>query len=369
MRLPTDDELALREACREVLSKHSTSANVRLVMSSVDGFDAEFWTLVTDLGWPALAIPEAFGGLGGSVGQLAVVAEELGRSGQPGPLVQTLAVAHVVGRPAARDADRAGFLDAIAGGRAVVTFGGIGPDSPAPVEVIDAPGGATLRGVVEFVPDGHCATHLLVPVHRAGTVRTAVVELSGTARTVVPTVDLTRRYTRVGLDGVPVAVELPGAAIDALFELAVVLQCAESTGIARRLLDLTVTYAGQREQFGRPIGSFQAIKHRIADLLVEVEGCRVATREAADALDAGAGAGSSSAAGVEAVSIAKSWVGRAASFVASHALQIHGGIGFSWEHDLHLFLRRAKANELLLGSPAWHDERLYRSVLGEISHD
>ena len=160
----------------------------------------------------------------------------------------------------------------------------------------------------------------------------------------------------------PVGLELPAEAIAAVFDLAVVLQCAESTGIARRLLEMTVTYAGQREQFGRPIGSFQAIKHRIADLLVEAEGCRVATREAADALDAGAGPGT------EAVSIAKSWVGRAASFVASHALQIHGGIGFSWEHDLHLFLRRAKVNELLLGSPAWHDERLYRTLLEGIDH-
>ena len=193
MRLPTEDERALRESCREVLGKHSTSANVRLVMSSAAGFDAEFWALVTDLGWTALAIPEQFGGLGGSVAQLAVVAEELGRSGQPGPLVQTLAVTHVLGRLAARDADWTGFLDAVAAGRAILTFGGIGPDSPAPIEAIDTPDGAVLRGTVELVPDGHCATHLLVPVHRGGEVRATVVELSGATRTVVPTLDLTRR--------------------------------------------------------------------------------------------------------------------------------------------------------------------------------
>jgi alkylation response protein AidB-like acyl-CoA dehydrogenase len=188
--------------------------------------------------------------------------------------------------------------------------------------------------------------------------RLVIVERSAVTAEIVPTMDLTRRYARVQVSDVPM-IQLPAVAADELFDLGVVLQCAENSGIAQQLLDMTVTYAKQREQFGRPIGGFQAIKHRIADMLIEVEGCRVATREAADALDGGAVPGG------EAVSIAKSWVGRAASFVASHALQIHGGIGFSWEHDLHLYLRRAKTNELLLGSPAWHDERLYHAMRSE----
>jgi alkylation response protein AidB-like acyl-CoA dehydrogenase len=193
--------------------------------------------------------------------------------------------------------------------------------------------------------------------------RLVIVERGDAAVQVLPTMDLIRRYARVRLDGASLdgAVLLPAVAADELFDLGVVLQCAESSGVARRLLDMTITHAKQREQFGRPIGGFQAIKHRIADMLIEVEGCRVATREAADALDGGALPGG------EAVSIAKSWVGRAASFVASHALQIHGGIGFSWEHDLHLYLRRAKTNELLLGSPDWHDERLYLAILADAS--
>jgi alkylation response protein AidB-like acyl-CoA dehydrogenase len=359
MRLPSEEELALRDACREVLTKHCNSARIRLVSESGTGFDADFWKLATDLGWTALPLPEDAGGLGGTIAMLAVVAEELGRALQPGPLVQTLAVAYVLGRHAPADGVN-DLLGAIGAGTVVATWAALGPDSPEPLAIRNG----MLHGAAEFVPDPAAATHLVVPVRDADSTRLGVVELAGATVEPVPTIDLTRRYARVRLDGVPApAVQLPGEAGGLLFNLGVVLQCAENTGIARRLLEMTVTYAGQREQFGRPIGSFQALKHRMADMLVAAEGCRVATREAADALDGGTGRG------VESVSIAKSWVGRAASFVATHALQIHGGIGFSWEHDLHLFLRRAKANELLLGSPGWHDELLYRSVLAAAGAD
>jgi len=354
VRLPTEQERVLREACREVLGRQSTSAHIRQVAESDTGFDAGFWKLAADLGWTALAVPESLGGIGGSVGDLAAVVEELGYAGQPGLLPQTLAVAYVLGRMGGDSAEIRALLSDIGGGDAILTWGGVGPDSPGTVRLTDG----VLIGTVEFVPDGGNATHLAVPAMEGTTTWLVVVDLTAARFETVPTMDLTRRYGRVWLDGVAAgSIRLPEDAVGLLFDLGVVLQCAEGGGIARRLLDMTVTYAGQREQFGRPIGSFQAIKHRIADMLIETEGCRVATREAADALDANV------AAGGEPVSVAKSWVGRAASFVASHALQIHGGIGFSWEHDLHLFLRRAKTNELLLGSPAWHDERLYRSVL------
>jgi alkylation response protein AidB-like acyl-CoA dehydrogenase len=169
------------------------------------------------------------------------------------------------------------------------------------------------------------------------------------------TLDITRRYSRMriepGSTGVYLLdVDTPAAATD-LAHIGLVLQCAESLGIASKLLAMTVEYAGQRRQFGRLIGSFQALKHRVADMLIEVEGCRVATRQAAETLDLGGPA-------AEAVNVAKSFVGRGASYVATNALQLHGGIGFSWEHDLHLYLRRAKVNELLLGTPSEHDELL-----------
>jgi alkylation response protein AidB-like acyl-CoA dehydrogenase len=353
MRRPSEDEVALRDGSREVLKKYASSANTRLVLESEGGFDPGFWSLAADLGWLGLAVAEAHGGLGGSIALLAAVAEELGWSGQPSPLLSTLAVTHVLGRY--DDAAATAVLAAVMAGDAVLTWGGLEPERPASIQSVDG----TLRGQVDLVPDGQCATHLAVPVLEHGELVLALVELAPARREQQPTLDLTRRYSRIVLDGVPFPAalpRLPARAVGQLFDLAVVLQCAESTGVARRLLDLTVTYAGQRIQFGAPIGSFQAIKHRIADMLIETEGCRVATSDAADALDADIEPGG------QAVSIAKSWVGRAASFVATHALQIHGGIGFSWEHDLHLYLRRAKTNELLLGSPGWHDEVLYRHV-------
>ncbi|WP_375482612.1 acyl-CoA dehydrogenase family protein [uncultured Jatrophihabitans sp.] len=354
MRLPSDDEVALRDACRDVLARHTTSARLRLTSESETGFDPDFWKLAAELGWTALAVPGAAGGLDGTVSMLAVVGVELGRALQPGPLLQTLAASHVIGRHGEPGAVQ-DLLDAVVAGQAVLTWGGFEPDSPS---TVDQRGG-TLHGHVELVPDAPSSTHLLLPFVRDvdSSPSLALVELAACRVTATPTMDLTRRYATVSVDGVAYRdLGLPAGAGRRLFDVGVVLQCAESTGVARRLLDMTVTYSGQREQFGRAIGSFQALKHRMADMLVETEGCRVATREAADALDG-------SEAGGRSVGVASSWVGRAASFVATHALQIHGGVGFSWEHDLHLFLRRAKTNELLLGSPGWHDERLYRSLL------
>ncbi|GAB2483369.1 acyl-CoA dehydrogenase family protein [Jatrophihabitans fulvus] len=357
MRLATDQEDALRDGSRDVLERSTTSAHVRSLIDSATGHDAEFWKRAVDLGWTALALPEQLGGLAGSLGDIAAVVEELGYAGQPGPLPQTLAVSYVARRAGTDDPDVTALLDAVGTGTAIVSWGGVGPDSPHRVTMTNG----TLDGTVEFVPDAPSATHLAVPVRDddgPDLEVVVVVPLADAEVTHVATMDLTRRYGRVRLDGLAAGpVRLPGAAAALLFEVAVVLQCAESTGIARRLLDMTVAYAKQREQFGRPIGSYQALKHRMADMLVETEGCRVAIREAVDAL-----AGDPDD-GHEAVSVAKSWVGRAASHVAGDALQIHGGIGFSWEHDLHLFLRRAKTNELLLGAPSWHDERIERVAL------
>jgi alkylation response protein AidB-like acyl-CoA dehydrogenase len=353
MRLPDEEQQALRETCREVLGEHSTSATVRRIAESVTGHDDQLWKLTAELGWTALAVPEDAGGLGGSACDVAVVAEEFGRVVQPSLLPQTMAVAWVAARHAASPA----LLGGIASGEVIASWA-LG--EPGGSEAVSLDSALRLDGRRDYVPDGQCATHVVV---RAGERLVAVpLGVAGVSVTPMSTMDITRRYSRVTFAGVQAEPDwlVGGAdAVTDLFGIGVVAQCAEGSGVAARLLDMTVTYAGQRAQFGRPIGSFQAIKHRIADMLIEVEGCRVATRQAAEALDAGTGV-------AEAVSIAKSWVGRAASYVASHALQIHGGLGFSWEHDLHLYLRRAKVNELLLGTPNWHDERLAAGIVGDL---
>jgi alkylation response protein AidB-like acyl-CoA dehydrogenase len=211
-----------------------------------------------------------------------------------------------------------------------------------------------LAGRLPFVPHGDVATHLVVAAQHDGSPVLAVVRVGsdGLHLSRQHTMDITRRYVQLTCTDVAVEhlVTEPAAAA-ALFEVAVVLQCAESVGIGSRLLEMTVDYAGARTQFDRPIGSFQAIKHKIADMLMLRESARAATRDAEATLDTGDDARL-------AVSVAKSLAGAGISRLASEALQIHGGIGFTWEHDLHLFLRRAKVNELLLGTSAWHDERI-----------
>jgi len=364
MQLPSDDQRALREVCRELLGTHSTSAQIRSVADSKTGHDSDLWKLTADLGWNALALPEDLGGLGGAACDLAVVAEEFGRANQPSLLVQTLAVGWVLGRHASDEPSVRPLLDGIAAGDVIASWASGEPGGDDLVALDESRGSARVTGVREYVPDAQAATHVAVCVESAGGPRLAVVLLTGDGVSVTPmqTMDITRRYSRIHFDGtaVPIGLVLPAGAAEDLLQLGTVLQCAESSGVASRLLDMTVTYVEQRTQFGKPIGSFQAIKHRIADMLVEVEGCRVATREAAEALDSGSGVR-------EAVSVAKSWVGRGTSFVATHALQIHGGIGFSWEHDLHLYLRRAKVNELVLGSPSWHEDRLAGLLASERS--
>jgi alkylation response protein AidB-like acyl-CoA dehydrogenase len=352
VRLPTEQEQALSEGCRTVLAKQSSSARIREVAASDSGFDAAFWKLAADLGWTLLALPERLGGLDGSVGDVAAVVEELGYAGQPSLLPQTLAVACVLSR--FDDSAPVGdLLRAIGRSDAILTWGGMGPDSPDPVALA----GGRLIGTVEFVPDATGATHLAVPVWHQGEIGLAVVELATARIDTVPTMDLTRRYCRVHLDDVPAGdIHLPARAVGLLFDVGLVLQCAEGSGIARRLLDMTITYAGQREQFGRPIGSFQAIKHRCADLLLEVESLRSAVGYAAVAV------AEDSAEIPVLASLVKAYASETYFHVAAENIQIHGGIGFTWEHDAHLYFKRAKASELFLGDGAYHRERLANRI-------
>jgi alkylation response protein AidB-like acyl-CoA dehydrogenase len=249
---------------------------------------------------------------------------------------------------------RARLLPLLATGDAVASWGLQSPGGNGAVHLQDQ----CLRGTRHFVPDAHTAGHLLVDaISDDGPLLVVVdTDADGVTRTARDTIDLTRQYATVEFDGTPVAEDAVITSPDARAELlaaAVALQCAESVGVTRHLVEMTISYACARHQFDRPIGSFQAVKHRIADMHIQLEGAAVATEESTWAVqhrrpDADT-----------AVHVAKSWTGRATSFVASEALQLHGGIGFTWEHDLHLFLRRAKVNELLLGSPSWHDERLF----------
>jgi alkylation response protein AidB-like acyl-CoA dehydrogenase len=353
MQLLSQEQRELRATSRDVLSRTATSERVRELSTSQSKHDDVFWKQIADLGWLALTVPEESDGLGLGLPDLAILAEEFGYSLQPCAFIPSSLVAWWLGRNGGPDL-RARLLPRLATGETVASWGLQSPGSNGTVHLQDQ----CLRGTRDFVPDAQTASQLLIDAISGDGPLLIVADThaDGVTRTARHTLDLTRQYATVKFDGTPVAKDAVITSPDARVELlqaAVALQCAESVGVARRLVEMTISYACTRHQFDRPIGSFQAVKHRIADMHIQLEGATVATEESTWAVqhrrpDA-----------ATAVHVAKSWTGRAASFVASEALQLHGGVGFTWEHDLHLFLRRAKVNELLLGSPAWHDERLF----------
>jgi alkylation response protein AidB-like acyl-CoA dehydrogenase len=311
------DQVALREAARGLLDKLATSERVR----SADGFDDELWREMVVQGWPALAVPEPAGGLGLGFVEVAVLAEEVGRHVAPAPYLSTALALHAL-TAAGADEPAARLLD-----------GGIGAVGRANAPIPDLP-----VADVAVVLDGDAVIACELGEHRPER---------------LDTLDVTRRTGRLDPATVAGGTRLGGAELARdLVDRAAVGLSAELLGAAERMLEVSVAYAKVREQFGRPIGSFQAVKHRCADMYVDVEGMRSATYYAAWALATGAPDGSLAA------STAKAWCAEAGPRVQASALQVHGGIGFTWEHDLHLYLKRTQLSARLLGDAAWHRERV-----------
>jgi alkylation response protein AidB-like acyl-CoA dehydrogenase len=358
----SDEQLMLRDATRRMLETRSPLAEVRRLTDTETGFDAAAWRQGAELGWPVLAIAESAGGAGGDLADLAVVAEEHGRMANPGPLLPTAIVAMALARHGG-SATHTAALASIATGT-TAAWGFAEPRAPWSI--------AGLRATAEKISTGYRLAGSKTAVHGALGARwllvTAVLDdapanfLIDTEATSVSTrsqssLDITRPFAAVDLDGLEVdeSALLGGndeAAVQRLLDEATVLICADAVGVGAHLLDATVEYAKVRVQFGRPIGSFQAIKHKCATMRIWLQGSRVATYYAAMALAAGAPDASRAAA------IAKAYVSDAISKLAGEALQIHGGIGMTWEHDLHLYYRRAKADEILAGDAALHRHRL-----------
>ncbi|MDG4668048.1 acyl-CoA dehydrogenase family protein [Mycobacterium sp. 236(2023)] len=357
MPLPTSDHDELRAATRDVLAHYFSSKQIRAQSESPQKFDADLWRIGTELGWTALSVPDEHGGLGLSVPETCIVAEEFGRAAAASPLSVTLGCALLISTFGS-DALKAQWLPRVAEGTAILSWGtDYGASRQSPSLTLSARGdGFVLNGVLEWLPDATAAAGLLVCARYGEQDCLVMVDSSTEGATVTPmqSLDICRLHGRLECVAVNVPAEsvLDGDSARTLFDLAVIIQCAEAVGLASSVLEMTAEYLKTRVQFGRPIGTFQALKHRAADMLVHREAARAITWEAAAVL-----ADSPSDAS-EAASTAKSIAGRAGSSIASEALQLHGGIGFTWEHDLHLFLRKLKVAELLLGSPAWHERRL-----------
>lgn len=376
----TDEQEEFRRSARRFLEKHASTEHTRKVMETERGWDGGVWNRVcSEQGWAGLAIPEDYGGFGFGLVDVAALMEELGRQVFCGPVLSQLFASKLLvalGAHGALPAQGAcaDLLPKIATGEGLVTValseaaGGWSADAVrATATPVD--GGWRLDGDKAHVLDGAVANLLLVVARRPGTSGTEGVGVyvvprcaEGVDVRAVPTMDQSRRKATVRLDGafVPhedgLGDEVWTAVERALLEASVAL-AAEQVGGAQRCLDDAVAYALVREQFGKPIGSFQAIKHMCADMMVLVESARSAALYAAWAADAGdAGFG-------EAARAAAAYCADAYFRCAGDAIQIHGGVGFTWEYDAHLHFKRATASKALFGAPAAHLEWIAANLL------
>jgi len=331
----TPEQAALREAVRDLLRRDATSGRVR----AADGFDAPLWTrLATELGVTSLLVPEELGGAGATLVDAGVVIEEAARTLAPVPYLSTV-VASAVADPVTAAQIGKGAAAAVA-----LAEKATGWDLDAlSCTATATPDGHVLHGTKDYVLDGQAADVLLVAATLDGVPALFAVAARDCRRTAHDTLDLTRRQARLELDGTP-AVAAGATAAHALDLLWAAL-AVESIGVARASLDLTVAHLRVREQFGAPLATYQALRHRVADLFVALE---AATSSAWYALRA---AGTAEFPVV--APLAKLVATEAAYRVTAESIQLLGGIGFTWEHDAHLYFRRATANRALAGDPVW----------------
>ena len=367
-----EDRALIRDSARGFLADNATTADVRRWMATDLGYDREVWGRVAgELGWPAVPVPEDFGGLGLGLGETALLMEEMGASVFCSPFLATVCLAGSVIALGASDTQKGEWLPAIAGGELTATLALTEKTGRVDAVSIQAEYKADgdsfiLNGTKRFVVDGHSADLLIVAAREAGSSGEKGIGLfavpgdaDGVARQALPTLDQTRRQADVQLADVRVSRDaLIGEdgngwpVLSQALDRGITALAAEQAGGARRVLQITVDYMQERVQFGRQIGSFQALKHRAADMMVKVESALAAARNAADAADAGDADFPMLAA------MAKAYCSDAYFFCAGESIQLHGGVGFTWEYDPHLFFKRARASATMLGDATYHRERI-----------
>jgi alkylation response protein AidB-like acyl-CoA dehydrogenase len=362
----TDEQQAIRSTARDFLAARYKSERIRELAEGPEGFEQSDWEEMAALGWPGLALPEEWGGQGLGIVDLAVLFEELGYALAPSPLLSTT-VAGLALAINGTDEQRERWLRPLAGGEARGTVALFDAGTPARIGDFEmeakADGdGVVLDGEKVLVMDAASADFFLVATsdgHRHLVERDA----EGVKVELEPSIDPTRRLYTVHLDGVRIGAEatLNGGQEEYLPVLwrACIAIASESTGVAQRTMEMAVSYAKDRQQFGRPIGAYQAVSHRCAQMLLETENSRSAVYGAAWAADA------EPESLPLAASMAKAYASDAGWRVPDASIQVHGGIGFTWEHDLHFFLKRGKANAAMFGDSRWHRERVADAVLAE----
>jgi alkylation response protein AidB-like acyl-CoA dehydrogenase len=358
----TDEQQAIRSTAHDFLASRFKSERLREIAASESGFDESGWKEMAELGWAGLALPEEWGGQGLGIVDLAVLFEEMGYALAPSPLLSNTIVGLALS-VGGSDEQKERWLRPLAEGELRGTPALMDVDGPAePMKFSMTAGsggdGVVLDGVKTLVMDAASADFFLVATAEGGR---HIVEKGASGVIVTPeeSIDLTRRLSSVRFEGVRPEATLAGSGEDyqPVFLRACVALAAESTGLAQRALEMSVAYAKDRQQFGRPIGAYQAVSHRCAQMLLETENSRSAVYGAAWAADA------EPESLPLAASTAKAYASDAGWRVPDAAIQVHGGIGFTWEHDLHFFLKRGRANAAMLGDAKWHRERIADAVL------
>ncbi len=366
----------LRATARHFLAEHAGSDRIRQAMESELGYDRELWKRIgSELGWPAIIIPERHGGLGLGYVELVALLEVMGEALLCSPFFSSVCLAANALLVGAGEELQAAYLPGIASGQRLGTLAfseANGDWGAAGITAVarDAGGDFVLSGRKRYVLDGHCADFAIVAARREGSsgqegisLFTLPAETAGLERRALPTMDQTRRLADLELR----EVRVPASALlgeegrgweilRTTLDLAAVALAAEQVGGAQKCLDLSVEYAKERVQFGRPIGSFQAIKHKCADMMVKVESARSAAYYAACV------ANEDSPELPVVASLAKASASEAFFHCAAESIQIHGGVGFTWEYDLHLYFKRAKSTETFLGDAAYHRERVAEEI-------
>jgi alkylation response protein AidB-like acyl-CoA dehydrogenase len=365
----SEEQDMLRSSARDFLAKEAPMTYVRRMMEDERGYTEAVWRKMAELGWMGLILPEAYGGSGLDFVDMVVVLEEMGRVVLPGPFFSTVILGGVALLEGGSDAQKQAWLPKIADGSVKATLAHLEPSGRWDADGIALTAtqggeGWTLEGTKLFVPDANVADVFVVAARAPGTSGTDGVSLflvdakaAGVGVTMLKTMDQTRKLGEVTLRGVKVGKDaLLGPAgggwriLERVVDRGKVGLAAEMCGGAQKVLEMSVEYAKVREQFGKPIGSFQAIQHKCANMLVEVESSKSITYYAAWAVANDVPEAPLAAA------MAKAYTSDAYRHTAGEGIQIHGGIGFTWEHDMHIYFKRAKSSEVTFGDATWNRE-------------
>ena len=369
----SEEQEMLRDAAKRFLADNCPTTYVRKMMAHETGHDKDFWKKLVELGWPGLLIPEQYGGQGGSFLDMTVIAEEAGKALVPGPFFTAALIGAPLAVEGCTEEQKKDILPRMAKGEFIGTLAlaeasGRFDAEGVQLKATKSGNDYVISGEKFFVPDAHVANAMVVAVRTGGSGEKGITlvivptNASGVTITQLKTVDMTRRLCHVKFDNVKTSTLLGREGegwpiLRRVLDVATAALSAEMVGTAQKALDMSVDYAKTRVQFGKPIGSFQAVKHKCVDMMVAVENARSLTYYACWTVD------EKTPEAATAVPMAKAYASDMAKNVTSEAIQVHGGIGFTWEHDMHLFHRRALAGEANLGNAPVHRESVAKALL------